>query len=169
MNVILYMAQTPNGFIATGEDDTSFVSDAEWKHFRKMIGKSDAIVVGRKTYEMMQENREIIPNVLMVVLTRNPSHFRKEDDVLFTNKKPKEIVSQMKKMGFSTVLIAGGGILNAHFLKDKLVNEVYLDIEPLMLGSGIPLMSAHDFKLKLKLLGIKKFHANGVQLHYRVV
>jgi len=40
---------------------------------------------------------------------------------------------------FEEVIVAGGGMLNASFIADNLVDEICLDIEPIILGEGIPL------------------------------
>ena len=54
---------------------------------------------------------------------------------------------------FEQVVVAGGGALNASFVEENLVDEIYLDIEPIILGKGITLFRDKDFERKLKLLG----------------
>ncbi len=46
MKVILYMAVTPNGMIAKKNDDTSWVSEIEWKNFSSMIKKYGNMIIG---------------------------------------------------------------------------------------------------------------------------
>ncbi|MEM5772619.1 MAG: hypothetical protein QXL86_00085 [Candidatus Aenigmatarchaeota archaeon] len=40
MKIVLYMAATPNGMIAKENDDTSWVSEVEWKSYSSMIKKT---------------------------------------------------------------------------------------------------------------------------------
>lgn len=48
--------------------------------------------------------------------------------------------------------------------------NTYIDIEPLILGRGIPLFADGDFAPRLKLLGVKTLTNNQtVQLHYKVI
>jgi dihydrofolate reductase len=54
-------------------------------------------------------------------------------------------------------------------LAENLVDEIYLDIEPIAFGSGIPLFRDKDFECKLKLLGQKNISDNEIQLHYAVL
>lgn len=53
--------------------------------------------------------------------------------------------------------------------KEGLIDEIYIDIEPLVLGHGILLFADGDFAPRLKLLGIKTLPNNQtVRLHYQV-
>jgi len=58
MKIILYMAITINGFIAKENDDTSFVSEIEWRSFRKMIKNVGNMIIGSRTYEIMRGGEE---------------------------------------------------------------------------------------------------------------
>ena len=62
-----------------------------------------------------------------------------------------------------------GGALATSFLKNDLVNELYINIEPLALGKGIPLFSRENFEKKLKLLQVKRFSENEIRLHYKIL
>jgi dihydrofolate reductase len=68
-----------------------------------------------------------------------------------------------------TVIVAGGGNLNGSFLGENLVDELYIDIEPAVLGKGIPLFNGPDFDRALKLIGTKQLSENEIQLHYQVL
>jgi dihydrofolate reductase len=91
------------------------------------------------------------------------------DKVLFTNKSPREVIGMLKTKDFETAFLAGGGQLNSSFIEDDLIDEIYLDVEPLIFGKGIPVFAAKDFEVELELLEIKKLNLSTVQLHYRVV
>lgn len=88
---------------------------------------------------------------------------------LFTDNKPKEIIEMLGKKGFKKVVVAGGSILNNSFMKDGLIDELFLDVEPMVFGQGIPLFSPSDFEFKLELLGVKNLSKETIQLHYEVV
>lgn len=53
-------------------------------------------------------------------------------------------------------------------MKANLIDEIYLDIEPIILGTGIKLFVNAEFEAKLQLMGIKKLSKDEVQLHYKV-
>jgi dihydrofolate reductase len=168
MKVILYMATTINGFIAKENDDTSFVSKRDWKSFLAMVKKMGHVVIGRRTYEVTSPS-EFVKSSLYVVVTHKKDLRKKTQKIIFTDKSPKNIVKMLNNMGFRKVLIAGGGNLNSAFMKTKLIDEIYLDVEPFTLGKGIRLFAEADFEAKLKLIGTKKISANEIQLHYKVL
>ena len=137
MKVILYMAMTPNGMIATEDDDTN--GD---------FNKSD--LNGIKT----------------VVLTSRSIRTHDLKSV-HTAKSPREALNILKE--FKILMVCGGGGLNASFMKESLINEIYLDIEPIAFGKGVRLFSEANFSTKLKLVGTRKLSKNEIQLHYKVI
>ena len=154
MKVILYMAITANGYIAKEDHETPW-SDEEWESFSNIVKKIGNLIIGKKTFEIMEKNNEFekIGNPFTVVLSEDVS--------------PEKAISLMEEKGFSEVLVAGGGITNTSFI--DIIDEMYLDIEPLLLGKGIKLFSEKDFEKKLELIDTKKLSENTIQLHYRVI
>ncbi len=169
MKVILYMAITPNGMIATKDDDTSWVTETEWKSFSDMIKEHRNMIIGRRTYEVMLKNNEFnrsnLNNIKTVVLTSKSLKVH-NPKLVFTAKKPHDALDMLK--GFSTIMVCGGGGLNSSFMGEKLVDEIYLDIEPLVLGKGIKLFEDADFTAELELVGTKRLSDNEIQLHYKI-
>lgn len=74
-----------------------------------------------------------------------------------------------EQKGFTTAFLAGGGQLNTSFAKEGLIDEIYLDVEPLILGQGIKIFTDADFEFLLELLDFKKLNSNTIQLHYKVI
>ncbi len=171
MKVVLYMAISVNGLIAKENDDTSFVSKIEWKSFRAMIKKADVMVIGRHTYDIMKESDELngLKNTNIVVLTNGVNRKSEMSNITFTNLQPKELLKKLEKEKHKFVLIAGGGILNGSFVKENLVDEIILDVEPVVFGKGIGLFGDSDFEARLRLAGTKKLSMNEIQLRYKVV
>jgi dihydrofolate reductase len=173
MKVVLYMAITANGLIAKENDDTSWVTETEWKSFSGMIKKIGNMIIGRRTYEIMIKNDEFnrskLNKIKTVVMTSDASLKVRNPKFIFTANSPQEALDILKNQGFKDIMICGGGRLNSSFMKENLVDELYLDIEPLIFGKGIKLFSDTDFESKLKLIGIKKLSKDEIQLHYRIV
>lgn len=166
MNVILYMAISANGMIAKGDDDTSWISQDEWDSYSRAVRQAGCLIVGRRTYTILTKQPEFaeLKDVQLMVVTHQdfktlaPNHFVAHS--------PREALEQLRD--FKEVVVAGGGQLNAAFLAENLIDEIFLDVEPIVLGRGIPLFKGQDFERKLKLIGQKKISDNEVQLHYRV-
>jgi dihydrofolate reductase len=164
------MTMTVNGYIAKENDDTSFVSDIEWNNFKIMINKVSNMIIGSRTYEIVRSNDELknLDSIKVVVVTNNDSFKVSNPNHLIANS-PKEALSILEKQGFNEALVAGGGKLNASFASENLIDEIYLDIEPIVFGRGIKLFAEKDFEAKLKLLETKELSADEIQLHYKVL
>lgn len=170
MKVSLCVSISVNGFIAKENGDTGFVSDTEWKSFRSMVKNTGNIIVGRKTYEIMKSGNEFrdLDNVKIVVVTSNDT-IRTDDPDYFIVKSPQDAIKLLKEKGFKEILVAGGGMLNSSFIKNNLIDDIYLDIEPIVFGKGIKLFSDSDFESRLKFVGVKNISDDEIQLHYNVL
>jgi len=169
MKVILYMATTINGIIAEENDSTNFISEKELSNFSSMIKKIGNIIIGQKTYKIMKQHGEFksFPEITTVIVSQNKVKINSPKHL--TANSPKEALAILKKLGFNQALVAGGGILNASFLKKQLINEIYLDLEPVILGKGVKLFSENNTETKLELVEINQFSQNEIQLHYKVI
>lgn len=170
MKVTLYMATTVNGFIAKENDDTSFVSEIEWDSFRKIIKGIGNMIIGNRTYEIMRNGGEFenLENIRVLIVS-SKADFKTIATNHSVAKSPKDALAILEKEGFDNALVAGGGTLNASFMVGNLVDEIFLDIEPVAFGKGIRLFKEGDFEVKLKLLEVKKLSNNELQLHYQVL
>lgn len=168
MKCILYMALSLDGYIAGPNDDTTWVSELEYNAFRKFASNMGNAVYGRRTYDIgIQENIPPLAGALNVVVTRRPPS--DYDPYLFTDESPREILDLLKNKGFSEILVCGGGKINGLFAKAGLIDEIYLDIEPVILGGGCHLFGNANIHLNLRLLGTKKLSPQTLQVHYKVV
>ncbi len=165
MKVILYMATTANGMIARANDDTDWVSPNEWKQYSQIIKKAGNVIIGRRTYEVMRRNNEFkrLGDVKVVVVSKT----LKASKGITIAKSPREAITFLQMRGFTKIMVCGGSQLNSSFLKDKLIDEIYLDVEPIFLGRGILLFANANVEAKLKLVGVKRA-AQGIQLQYKV-
>lgn len=165
MKVILYMAQAVNGFIAKLDNTTPW-SDEEWEMYKEKVEKTGNIIIGRKTYDIMKNDGfDSIGNPFVIVVSQQ--NFPDTEDIVFV-KDAQEALRVAEDKGFPEVLVTGGSLINGLFLKENVVDEVYVDIEPFLFGQGIPLFSAQENDFALELLESKPFGKSGLQLHYSV-
>ena len=161
------MAISANGYIARENDDTDWISGEEWNSYSKAARKSGCLVVGHRTYDILtkQPEYEELEKVKIVVVSNK--NFKTLVPNHLIAKNPEEALNLLTD--FKEVLVAGGGILNSSFMKENLIDEIYLDVEPLILGKGIHMFEDADFEAKLVFVGTKKLSDNEVQLHYKVI
>lgn len=170
MKTILYMATTINGLIAKHDDTAEFLTEAEAASYVAAVKGAGAAVVGRRTYEVLSEQPEFEEftnaGVRMVVLSQKDDIKLKSETHAIAHS-PKEALEVLKDC--NEVVVAGGGKVNAAFMEAGLIDEIYLDIEPAVLGKGIPFFDGEDFEASLQLLDQKMLSPHEIQLHYRVV
>lgn len=66
------------------------------------------------------------------------------------------------------MLLIGGGKLNAEFLRDQLVNEIWLTINPYLLARGRSFLAESDVELPLMFSGCKELSGGRVLVRYLV-
>lgn len=163
------MGITINGYIAKEDGDSEWTSEEDLQGFYEHSKKAGNIIMGRNTYESASKYGYFpFPDAINVVMTHQPLENRWGEKVIFTDKSPKEVLQILEEKGFKEAFLAGGGYLNSSFMKEGLIDEIYLDIEPLVFGKGIQVFSPEDFEYELELLEINKLNKNTVQVHYKV-
>lgn len=171
MKVILHMAISLNGIIATPDNQEEFLSHANWIEFVKAVKKSGCLIWGRKTYELVRlwEKSYLEPfkNIVKVIISRDKN--LKLDSGFILAGSPQEALQLLKIKGFKKVILTGGATNNSAFAKLNLIDEVILDIEGVIVGKGIPLFYPEGFELKLHLKSVEKVTDNIIQVHYKVV
>ncbi|MDP3726881.1 MAG: dihydrofolate reductase family protein, partial [bacterium] len=144
-------------------------SDAVWNSYYDFVKKRGNIILGKRTYEIMRGENEFekLGHPFTVVVSNSPEN--KDGAKITFVSYPKEAVEVLRQRGFDEVVVGGGSTLNAGFIKEGLIDEIYLDIEPVVFGKGIRLFAESDFESKLQLLETKKISDNSIQLHYKVL
>jgi dihydrofolate reductase len=155
------MAVSQDGFIAGPNGETPW-SDAEFDAFNEFIATCDVVLMGRKTFECMRDSGSLAAGPQYIVVTNDES--LETDGLYATAIHAKQDMPEADKMA-----IIGGGELNGQLAKLGLIDEIYLDIEPVELQSGIPLFGRHDVPLKLELVGSRQIGEATVQRHYKVI
>lgn len=166
MNITLIMVATVNGKITHGFDPdvTQWTSKEDQELFATIKKQHRLIVMGSHTYEKNLQRIHATEGILRVILTKNPSAFSKNTipgQLEFSDETPTQLVGRLEKKGFTSMLLAGGAEINSAFLKENLVDEVSLTIEPKLFGTGKNLMADCDISLDMKLTHIKQLNETG--------
>lgn len=165
--VTLIMAMTADGFITKHEDGlVNWTSKEDKKHFSEHTKRIGAMIYGNATFKTFNKP---LPGRLNIVMTRTPEKFTPIPGQLeFNNAAPAELVKELGERGYKEIALTGGSDINALFLKEDLVDEIILTIEPLLFGSGKCLFAPLKTEKQLELAAIDKLNANTIALHYKV-
>ena len=111
-------------------------SKEDKRFFRTALAKSDAIIIGRNTYNLAA--RYLRPKPTFVLSSR-PKTLTKKGSTTYFN--PKKVSTLELLRPYKRVAVIGGNRVYGHMFKSNLLDEFYLTIEPLVFGKGIPLFS----------------------------
>lgn len=169
MHLTLVMVQSLDGKITAGENANvyNWSSKEDQEYFSALIEKSPLIIMGRKTYETVKGKMKLSEKNLRVVITRNPENYKKEEienQLEFSSDLPKMLLRKLEKRDYKKGLLVGGSETNSAFLKANLINELWLTVEPIILGKGKNLFSETPLKASFKLISAKKINKKGTLL-----
>ena len=166
------MAISANGIIATETGDEEFLSHENWEKFCELAKEFGNFVVGRKTYEAVKKwddgyNFDDLVGVEKVIISED-KNFKLDKGYTLANS-PQDALAKLSEKGFEKVLITGGANVNSTFAKVNLLDEIILNVEPVVVGKGIPVFASEDFELKLKLISSEKSASGILTLGYNVL
>jgi len=166
---VAYVAASVDGKISlTRNKMPEWTSKEDWKFLQDALSKVDAVVVGRNTFEAAAKH--LRKRNTYVITGRVKSIFRR-GTVTFINPKRvdlRELFSQYKQ--YKRVAVLGGGRVYQAMLEKKLLDEIYVTIEPLIFGRGKEMFIGGTDTTQLRLLSTSKLNKKGsLLLHYQVV
>lgn len=174
MRIVLIAAQSLDGFITRhDEPGSSFTSKEDKQHFSKVLREFDTRVMGSRTYESMRSvfRRVASPAHPLHVLTRRPQSYAGEvipGALEFTSATPRELVERLRGEGKKNCALVGGSLVHSAFLRDRLIDELWLTIEARVFGTGTSLF-AEATDIQLTLLTSEKLSQDTLLLKYQPV
>ncbi|MDO8658420.1 MAG: dihydrofolate reductase [Candidatus Levybacteria bacterium] len=170
MKVILTMAMSANGIIATKKGSEDFLSHDNWIQFVKLANKIGCFIWGRKTYDAVRkwegDYLNDLKDVKKVIISHSPIELM--EGFTLANS-PEDALKKLDAEGFEQAIITGGSTINSEFAKRGLIDEVIFDVNPSILGEGIPVFASANFDMKLELIDFNKVGENIVELRYKVM
>ena len=169
MKVILTMAISANGIIATKNGSEDFLSHANWVQFVKLAKRVGCFIWGRKTYEAVikweGDYLKDLEGVKKIIISGSNIDLKAGFELAHS---PEEALGVLENEGFKEAIITGGATINSEFAKRGLIDEVIFDVNPSILGNGIPVFQPEDFELKLEFIDAEKISDGIVELRYMV-
>lgn len=155
MRTIAYIGTSLDGFIARNDGDiewlTQFADDEAIHAYEEFMNRIDAIVIGRATFEKVLTFSSWPYTKKVFVLSNSIKQLpdTRSDKIILLSMKPEELLSYLSGLGFSTIYVDGGKVIQ-DFLKEDLIDEMIIAKAPILIGSGIPLFNYIDTDLQFK-------------------
>jgi dihydrofolate reductase len=128
----------------------------------------DTVVMGRRTYEVaVRSGMPAYPGVNNYVFSQTLKE-SPDNKVEIVREDAADFIRKLKRQEGKDICVMGGGLLAKTLLEAHLIDEIGLNIHPVLLGSGIPLFHEMSRQIDLELLECKPFKNGCVFVSYRV-
>jgi dihydrofolate reductase len=184
--IISFMHISLDGFVAgpNGEMDWIKIDDELFDHVEKRINKGDTALYGRVTFDMMENywptaaekpnaskhdfnHSKWYKDVHKIVLSKTLA------DADFANTKIisenlKDSINEIRQGTGEDILLFGSPSATHSLMGHNLIDGYWLFVNPVILGTGIPLFKEMKEKTKLKLISTQQFTSGVTELNYIV-
>jgi len=183
----LQVQTTIDGFISGTNGEMDWMqfpwTDDILNYVRQLTEPVDTIVLGRKLAE------GFIPHWTNVA--KDPNHpeyeggvkYATTEKIVFTKTLDKSIwdnteitngdlveeITKLKGKQGKDIIAYGGGMFVSSLIKNKLIDELYLFVNPSALGNGMPIFKELTDMQKFNLTDVQKFDCGIVVLNYKLL
>ena len=184
--IIAFMHLSLDGFVAglNGEMDWIKVDEEIFDYVGLRISKGDTALYGRVTYQMMEnywptagdkpsatkhdiEHAKWYNKVHKVVLSKTLKSADLTNTTIISDKLSDKI-NEIKHQAGGEILLFGSPTATHSLIHQNLIDGYWLFVNPIIIGSGIPLFAGVKDKIKLKLLTTRQFTCGVTELNYTV-
>lgn len=145
MEVVLIAAVTLDGYIAHASQESSlnWTSKEDTRWFAQKTKEIGYCVMGSTTFATI--NKPLPGRQIFVLSSKgeklNSTTIGEKNTVVTTNISPQELVRVLQEKGVESVAVCGGSSIYTQFLRGGLVTRLFLTVEPVLFGQGVPLLS----------------------------
>lgn len=164
-------------------DHTAGIADDEiHQHYNEILSNADTLLFGRITYQLMEsywpsivknptgnkpmdEFAILIDNISKIVFSRTLKNVEWKNTELKKEGIKEKVLELKQSLGSKNILVGSPGLIVA-LTQLALIDEYQLCVQPIILGSGLPLFKNVKDRVDLKLLKTKTFGCGAVTLYY---
>jgi dihydrofolate reductase len=163
------VAMSLDGYIAGPNGEADWIVMDPDVNFAELWAQFDTLLMGRHTYEAASARlgKSSMQGRKVAVVSRT---LRSQDlpEITIISELNRNAIQSLRDQSRKDIWLFGGGQLSHHLLHLGEVDTVEVNIIPVMLGAGIPLLRPPALQTKLKLTSHKVYHSGRVSLAYEV-
>jgi dihydrofolate reductase len=182
--IVSFMHTSLDGFVAgpNGEMDWIKVDAEMFDYAGRQTAQSDTALYGRKTYEIMDaywpeagnqpnaskhdiEHSAWYNEVDKIVISKTMQD-QKKPRTRFIGSDVAQEIQKLKQIDGNDIVIFGSPSVMHFLLRDHMIDDLWLFVNPILLGKGIPLFKNISDQQKLTLKESQTFASGVVGLHY---
>ena len=183
-NVVSLMHMSLDGFVAgpKGEMDWIKFDEEVFSYVDTFIHEADTGLYGPKTFQMMESHWPKVLNdpnatghqfkharwyekTTKIVFSRKLDKLDNHSARLVKENIPNEITSLKNSQGKNAMIFGSPGLVHS-LTQLGLIDEFLIMLNPVILGTGIPMFEGIDPKINLRLEASTPFKAGVIGLHY---
>ena len=170
MKASVFIAASLDGFIAREDGGLDWLpeGDVEPHGFDEFMATVDAMVIGRKTFDIVLGfGGWAYGKKPVVVLSSRASELKAPEGAVceFMSGAPEEIVKRLEERGWSHIYV-DGGVTIQRFLRAGLIQRMIITRIPVLLGSGIPLFGGLPHDIRVEHVATRTYRGGLVQSEY---
>ena len=171
-DVLFIVANSLDNYIARLDGSVDWLLDSEdaLQALTAFFERVDTVVMGRKTYEesiKLGGGSGSFPGMRVVVFSKSLSAPLDEGSEI-VSEDAAEFVRKLKAEDGNPIGCLGGGELAKALFEADLIDEIQVNVHPVLLGSGVPLFLPLNRSVELDLTECRPIANGCVMLTYRV-
>jgi dihydrofolate reductase len=174
-----------DGFVTGPSEEMNWIimDEEVFQDASDLAASTDTALYGRVTYQMMESywptvltnpsstSMELrhaawVENIRKIVFSRTLDKAKWNNTILIKANIEEEMI-KLKQQAGGSMTIFGSPTLTHGFMKYGLIDEYRFNINPVILGNGIPLFEHIVHPIDLQLISKKKFDCGVIGLHYK--
>jgi len=167
--IIYYVASSLDGFICgANEDISSFVAQGNGvEKYLADLKKFKTVIMGRKTYEFgykygLKPGQPAYENMEHYIFSDTMKLDHKAENVHIKSVTIDNIAS-IKNSSETDIYLCGGGEFAGWLLENKLIDQLKLKLNPIIIAEGTKLFGNYNSSAKLKLISSESYD-EGLQI-----
>ena len=168
MKTTLFLSVSIDGFIANKEGIPLFPEGA-WEDWCSLVNDADNVIAGRSSYEQLKDDdmaSALHPKHKIVLSARD---IDLTDSTWQHARSPSEALAILKSTGVDEAIIGGGRAVAYSFMRERLVDYIVIDLQPVAFGVGIPVFGDALDMPRLKLLNSQPLNDDALRVRYQVL
>lgn len=133
-----------DGFLTKGKDPnpSSWTSPEDMQFYRAMLQKFNLYLLGATTYTLAKNS--LPKHAHKIVMSHKFDNDRADQKIDYTHNSFSDIINKYGSE-YSSMLVLGGGSIYHQMIKEKLIDEAYISVEPVDNYNGVKLVENDRF------------------------
>ncbi len=163
----LFIASSLDGYIARTSGQVDWLFTDQDYGYAEFFAQVDTVLMGRRTYQQILDFGEYPYKGTIGFVFSRTLQGTKDDNVEFVWSDLKDFIRTLRQLNGRDIWLVGGSQTISFFIEHGFVDELILSIHPIILGSGIPLITNNpNLETALELKDVRTYDSGLLQVSY---